>query len=457
MASSYQRKIAAGAPRNDMSPFSVYEAALNVTIATFGSRGDTQPHLALALGLRQAGHRVTLVASGDLAGWIRSYGVDVHPMRFSAQEFMRKPEVAAIFKSRNILRQFRTIRHVMDTLVGGVLDDTRQAAQEADFLVLPITECGGVDIAGRRGIPMAYASLQPMFPPTRAFPSFFLPFRYSRSGHMNRLTYTLFMRATWPFLGGSFNDWRATRLGLPPWRTMKEMFDARRGFGTPWLFAYSPQVVPKPPDWEDIHHVTGYWFLDAPPDWQPSAELARFLDSGPPPVYIGFGSMSDKDPERQTRMALHALELTRQRGILSTGWGGFARLEASVNAFYVDDVPHGWLFPRMAAVVHHGGAGTTGAGLRAGVPSLIAAFAADQYAWAERVVKLGVGPRMADAKNLTAEKLAKAIDTAANDSGMRARAASVGEKIRAENGVAGAVEIIERHADEFHRRFRKES
>lgn len=425
---------------------------MNVTIATFGSRGDTQPQLALALGLRRAGHRPTLVAASDLVGWIRSYGVDVIPTHFSAQEFMRRPDIAALMKGRNLLRQLRTVRRVMDTLVGGVLDDTMRAAQGTDFLILPITECGGVDIATRLRIPAAYVSLSPMYPPTRAFPSFFLPFRFPSGGRINRLTYAAFMRLAWPALGGSFNRWRTGRFGLPPWRSMRDMLDARRGFQTPWLYAYSPCVLPKPPDWEDIHHVTGYWFLDPPSGWKPSADLARFLENGPPPVYIGFGSMSDKDPERQALTAVKALKLAGQRGVISTGWGGVARLEASADALFVDDVPHGWLFPKMSAIVHHGGAGTTGAGLRAGVPSLIAPFAGDQYGWADRVVKLGVGPKMENAKTLTAEGLAGAIRRAAGDADLRARAAALGGRIRNEDGVARAVEVIERHAAEFDRR-----
>ncbi|MBN1438506.1 MAG: glycosyltransferase [Anaerolineales bacterium] len=236
---------------------------MNVTIGTVGSRGDIQPLLALALGLQRAGHRVRLVAQRDLEDWIRPYGAAVHPMQFSVREFMSRPDVVALFKSRNMPRQLRTIRRVLDTLVGGVLDETLQAAQGADFLILPITECGGVDIATQGRIPMAYASLQPMYPPTRAFPSFFLPLRFSSNARINRLTYSAFLRMAWPFLGGSFNRWRADRFGLPPWRTMREMLEARRGFGTPWLFAFSPSVVPKPPDWEDFHHITGYWFLDA--------------------------------------------------------------------------------------------------------------------------------------------------------------------------------------------------
>jgi UDP:flavonoid glycosyltransferase YjiC (YdhE family) len=330
-----------------------------------------------------------------------------------------------------------------------VLDDCWQASQEAEFVILGSTLCGAIDIASQRGIPMAFVSLQPMLSPTRAFPSFFFPLRFSLGGGYNHLTYMLFMRAYWLIQSRPYNRWRATHFGLPPCRSLLEMLNTLCKSRTPWLFGFSPQVLPKPPDWEDNHHVTGYWFLDTRPSWQPSVELMHFLESGPPPVYVGFGSMYGKDPERHTRLALRALELTGQRGVLLTGWGGVACLDTSASVNYVSDVPHSWLFPRMAAVVHHGGAGTTAAGLRAGVPSIITPFLFDQYAWADRVVKLGVGPRITDSKRLTAEKLAQAITTAVNDSALRARAAALGGRIRAENGVARAVEVVERHAAEF--------
>jgi sterol 3beta-glucosyltransferase len=138
--------------------------------------------------------------------------------------------------------------------------------------------------------------------------------------------------------------------------------------------------------------------------------------------------------------------LSGQRGVLLTGWGGLTRRATSANVCFVDDVPHAWLFPRLAAVIHHGGAGTTGAGLRAGVPSIITPFVTDQWAWAERVAALDVGPRVPGIRKLTAEKLAAAIQTAVKDSAQRARAAALGAKIRAEDGLARAVEIIERQA-----------
>lgn len=163
--------------------------------------------------------------------------------------------------------------------------------------------------------------------------------------------------------------------------------------------------------------------------------------------------MSHEDPERMTHLALRALELSGQRGVLTTGWGGIARQTAPPSVFFVDDVPHSWLFPRMAAVVHHGGAGTTGAGLRAGGPNIITPFAPnDQPAWAERVAALSVGLRLPGSKKLTAEQLAAAIQTAVTDSGLRARAAALGEKIRAEDGVARAIEIIEHHAHGYPKR-----
>ncbi|MBN1431123.1 MAG: glycosyltransferase family 1 protein [Anaerolineae bacterium] len=423
---------------------------MKITICALGSRGDTQPFLALAVGLQQAGHRVTLAATHNFAEWIRSQGVTAYPVRHNPQEDMQDPEIQAAIKGRNWLRQLPVLRDKLNAILSEMMDDCWQAAEDAEFVIVNTIAYGGAEIASQRDIPMAFAALQPLYP-TRAFSSFAFPF--APGGRWNYLTHKLGLRLMWLMFGVPINHWRTTRFDVSPWRSFSEIFNARRDFDTPWLWGYSPLVVPKPPDWEDHHYVTGYWFLDAPSGWQPPAELACFLESGPPPVYMGFGSMSDKDPERQTRLALRALEITGQRGVLSTGWGGIARLATSASVFYIDDVPHGWLFPRMAAVVHHGGAGTTAAGLRAGVPGIITPYSGDQYGWARWVEKLGVGPRITDNKRLTAEKLAQAIDTAVNDSALRARAAALGDRIRAENGVARAAEVIERHSAEFNQRF----
>ena len=415
---------------------------MKILISTLGSRGDIQPYLGLAVGLQHAGHRVTLSAPQTFAEWIQLYGVNAHPVRFNPQEVMQ-----SLAKTKNPFQAMRAMREVMDTGVTQAFDDCWQAAQDTDFLIQTGTGNNALEIAVRRGIPVAFAYLVPMAP-TRAFPMFWLPFRSSPGGGYNYLTHTLVSRVLWLSVGGpTTNKWR-TRLGLPVWRSEAEMHNYARSLGTPSLYGYSLSVLPKPPDWDEYQHITGYWFLDAQPDWplRAPADLLHFLENGPPPVYVGFGSMSPENPERQTRLALRALEIAGQRGVLLTGWGGLTRLATPPNVFFVDNAPHAWLFPRMAAVVHHGGAGTTAAGLRAGAPSIIAPFGGDQVSWADLVVRLGVGPRAAEMKKLTAEKLAAAIRAAVSDSAMRARAAAFGEKIRAEDGVARAVEVIERHA-----------
>jgi UDP:flavonoid glycosyltransferase YjiC (YdhE family) len=303
-----------------------------------------------------------------------------------------------------------------------------------------------LEAAEKRGIPAALTYLIP-FAPTRAFPSFFLgPLRFSLGAGYNRLTHTVMHQVLWSGMGGPMtNNWRK-KLGLKPWRSYAELLAYGRRLRMPMLYGFSPNVIPPPPDWDEHQHITGYWFLGAQPGWQPPADLLRFLESGPPPVYVGFGSINLGNGENKTRLVLRALELSGQRGVVLIGWGGLSRAASPSDVLFVEDAPHSWLFPRMTAVMHHGGAGSTGAGLRAGVPSIVTPFTGDQCAWAERVVHLGVGPRAPGIRSLTAEKLAAAINIAVNDSALRQRAAALGEKIRAENGVARAVEIIERHA-----------
>jgi sterol 3beta-glucosyltransferase len=189
--------------------------------------------------------------------------------------------------------------------------------------------------------------------------------------------------------------------------------------------------------------VTGYWFLDPAEDWMPAPALVDFLAAGPPPVYVGFGSMSSRKPEETTALILGALARTGQRGIIHAGWGGMQRADLPDSVLMIDGVPFSWLFPRVAVVVHHGGAGTTSAGLRAGVPAVVVPFFGDQPYWGQRVADLGVGPAPIPRKKLTAERLAQAIQVAVTDHAMRQRAAELGTKIRAEDGVACAVAVVE--------------
>jgi UDP:flavonoid glycosyltransferase YjiC (YdhE family) len=213
--------------------------------------------------------------------------------------------------------------------------------------------------------------------------------------------------------------------------------------GLPILYGFSPSVIPVPSDWDDNIHVTGYWFVDEADDWTPPPALVDFLESGAPPVYIGFGSLSNRNPEETADLVIRALKLTNQRAILLSGWGGLHKTDLPESIFMINSIPHSWLFPRVAAVVHHGGASTTAAGLRAGVPSVIVPFYGDQPFWGRRIAELGVGQNPIPRAKLTSERLASAIQQAVTDKGMHERAAILGEKIRAEDGIARAAEVIQ--------------
>lgn len=424
---------------------------MKITISSHGTRGDVQPYLALAVGLQQAGHHVTLATSYNYTNWIETYGIQTHPTSFSLQNFMQQPEVKAILKGRNILKQLRIFRQMMSKGIE-VVDDVWAAIQGADFAIQSPLSSGALEAAHIHGLPVALAYPVP-FAPTCAFPSFFIGWaRFSLGASYNRLTHTVMHQFLWRNMSGPITNTLRKKLSLPRQRSYAEQRTYAHKLGTPSLYGFSSHIIPKPADWDALQHITGYWFLETPPDWQPSSELCHFLESDPPPVYLGFGSMNLGDSEAKTRLILKALELSGQRGVISTGWGALTSLSAPTNIFFVEDVPHTWLFPQMAAVVHHGGAGTTAVGLRAGVPNIITPLGADQYAWAERVVQLGVGPPAPAFKSLTAQKLARVITTAVQDSALHVRAAALGEKIRAENGLARAVEIIERHATDFRQR-----
>ena len=286
---------------------------------------------------------------------------------------------------------------------------------------------------------MVAAAVMPLAPtaqrPMLAFPGWpsFVP------GY-NGVTHWLAYQLVWQAFRPTINRWRREALGLGPAR----FWGDHRALGqhTPVLNGFSEQMVPRPPDWGPQVHVTGYWFAEEA-GWEVPAALARFLEAGPPPVYVGFGSMPVRDAARLTELVVAALDRAGQRGIVGTGWAGIGQGALPETVLAVDYAPYGWLFPRMAAVVHHGGSGTTALGLRAGVPSLVVPFVFDQFYWGRRIAELGVGPAPAHFGKLTAEGLAAAIDEAVNDGGMRQRARALGERIRAEDGLGMAVRMLE--------------
>jgi UDP:flavonoid glycosyltransferase YjiC (YdhE family) len=272
----------------------------------------------------------------------------------------------------------------------------------------------------------------------------------------NLTSHWLAYQIVWQAFRPTINRWRREALGLgraPFWGRFGETRREVPRQEVPVLNGFSGHVVPRPPDWGDRVQVTGYWFPEEE-EWQPPADLVRFLEGGPPPVFVGFGSMPVPDAEGTTALVLEALRRSGQRGIVHAGWGGVGSRDLPEWAFRLEYAPYGWLFPRMAAVVHHGGSGTTAFGLRAGVPSLVVPFVFDQFYWGRRIAELGVGPAPVPFGKLTAEGLAAAIDEAVSDGEMQQRARGLGERIRAEDGLGAAVKVLEeclhRHAVDGH-------
>jgi sterol 3beta-glucosyltransferase len=213
--------------------------------------------------------------------------------------------------------------------------------------------------------------------------------------------------------------------------------------GLPFLYGYSPSVMPTPSRWPSTRTVGGYWFLEDSPEWTPAPRLEAFLQEGPAPLYVGFGSMTTGDPAGMTRVILEAVRRTGQRAVLSTGWGGLRTEDLPASVLPIGFVPHDWLFARVSMAIHHGGAGTTAAVLKAGTPSIIVPFFADQFFWGRRVLDLGVGPAPIPRKELSVESLEKAIRTVLGNSEMTARARQMAQAIRSEDGVAAAVASVE--------------
>jgi len=276
----------------------------------------------------------------------------------------------------------------------------------------------------------------PAFPPWRTGLSFLEPF-------YNRATYLLEDSVFWYLIKPVINRWRQDCLSLGPY--LKNPFTKRTWSQGPFFYGFSRHVIPEPPDWGSSIHVTGYWFLKGSAAWTPPSDLIDFLESGPPPIYVGFGSMVNRNPEELTSIILRALARTAQRGILLTGWGGISNRDLPTEVFKIESVPHDWLFPRVSAVIHHGGAGTTAAGLRAGRPTLVVPFFGDQTFWGWRIYQLGVGPKPIPRRKLTVSALAAAIEQLVGNSRYAIRAEAVGAEIRGENGVENTVRLLRKY------------
>jgi sterol 3beta-glucosyltransferase len=411
---------------------------MRITILTYGSRGDVQPFLALALGLQKTGHTVRLAAPARFADLAAGHAVPFAPLAGDPAEISRRLNDAG----QNPVGMVSAMQDYIFAIAPEVVRQVKAAMQDADLVVHTFLFTTGAHAFARElGIPDVSVQIFPIFAPTRAFPA--VAFPNIPPGGLSYLTHWLTTQVFWH--GGNLGYYQLRKKAPDDFpKKVSWPFTPVDGSPlTPLLLAISPSVLPRPDDWSSPHlHIPGYFFLDLPA-YRPPAELADFLAAGEAPVCISFGSMVNQKAERIGRDVLAALAATGQRGVVLTGWGGWRPDQSPEDVLYLDAAPHDWLFPHCRAVVHHGGAGTTAAGLRAGVPNVVVPFAADQPFWAKRVAALGAGPEPIPVGRLSAETLSVTLQRALGDTAFREQAADLGSRIRGEDGIGAAVRLIE--------------
>ncbi|MFF0473873.1 glycosyltransferase [Streptomyces sp. NPDC004284] len=392
---------------------------MRIVIITAGSRGDVAPFTGLGRRLLDAGHQVAVAAHPSFAALVGDCGLEHRPVPGDPQGLVRDWARAASREEAQALTR---------AYADGIADGVAEAVEGGADLLLtahgpaPLSRTAGEAF----GIPVIGTYLVPSFA-TGEFPLPHARNTDGRSPEDNLAAGRDVLRRAEGVFAGALTRLR-DRLGLPD-DTPSAAADIRPAF-----HGFSPLVVPRPADWPPGVEVTGYWWPARPHAWQPPAALVDFLQAGPPPVFIGFGSMAAGQGERLGELVAEAVERAGVRAVVQAGWAGLSVGGADVLA--IGDVPHDWLFPRTAAVVHHAGAGTTAAGLRAGVPAVPVPVMYDQPFWAARLRELGVAPRAVPFRDLTAEALADAITACLSDPALRHRAAALGRAIAAEDGAA---------------------
>lgn len=416
---------------------------MRITLVTIGSRGDVYPYVALGKGLRKSGHQVRVATHERFEPLIRRHDLEFGPVVGDPRDAVESDAGQAWLGTGGNPAAFGwRMAQLMRPMMKDAVRDCWAACRDADLVLCSLVGWlpaqSSVDNTGTPCIP---AFLQPVTP-TRSFPAAAWPAQSNLGAWYNLLTYRVGDQALWHLFRSALNEARRDVLGLGPLPLRTPMAQARRR-GDPVLYGYSPTVVPPPPDWPPSVTVTGYWVLEDDRDWRPPPDLSEFLGSEPAPVYVGFGSMHQRSAPEITQTVVAALEKAGRKGILLTGWGGLSSADLPEHVYPVESVPHEWLFPRVGAVVHHCGAGTTAAGLRAGVPTVPLPFFGDQPFWARRLYQLGVATTPIPVRHLSADRLAEAIVRATTNREIRDRAARIGERLRMENGVARAVEAVD--------------
>ncbi|KAH7142697.1 hypothetical protein B0J13DRAFT_636314 [Dactylonectria estremocensis] len=446
---------------------------LNIVIQIVGSRGDVQPFVALGKVLKDThGHRIRIATHPTFRNFIEENGLEFFNIGGDPTELMafmvKNPSLMPGFDAITSGEVKRRRRGIEEILMGcwrscieggnglgppqprskGSPLDANEDPFIADAIIANPPSFAHIHIAEKMRIPLHMMFTMP-WSPTRQFPHPLANIQSSNADDFmtNYLSYTLVEMMTWQGLGDVINRFRQRVLNLPPLSLIWAPGLLER-LKVSWTYCWSPALIPKPNDWGKHIDISGFFFLNLASTYTPDPQLEAFLSSGPPPVYIGFGSIVAEDPNTMTRMIFKAIELSGVRALVSKGWGGLAADEIGLpdNVFMLGDVPHDWLFEHVSCVVHHGGAGTTATGIKAGKPTLVVPFFGDQQFWGSMIARAKAGPEPIRHKDLTAENLAEAIQFCLLPETLH-QATQLGEKIREEKGTDIGAQSFHHHID----------
>lgn len=403
---------------------------MKVTCLTIGSRGDVQPYIALCKGLIAEGHKPRIATHLEFKSWIEGHGIEFAPVEGDPAELMRICIQNGTFTWAFLREANSKFRGWLDEL----LVSAWTACQGSDLLIESPSAMAGIHIAEALGIPYFRAFTMP-WTRTRAYPHAFVMPEHKMGGAYNYFTYLMFDNLFWKATAGQINRWRNACLGLP--NTSLEKLQPNK---VPFLYNFSPSVVAPPLDYSDWIRVTGYWFLDEGTEWTPPDDLREFIEKARRDdkklVYVGFGSIIVPDPAKMTQDVIDAVLRADVRCVLSKGWSdrlgdgqaaSVPEVQLPPEIFQIKSAPHDWLFSQMDAAAHHGGSGTTGASMRAGIPTIVRPFFGDQFFFGARLEDLGVGICL---RKWGAGAFARALWEATHSERMVLKAKVLGESIR---------------------------
>ncbi len=412
---------------------------MRISVLAVGSRGEVEPLIALGHGLSAAGHEVTLATHQSFERLTREQGLKFAPLWGSPEEAIQTEAGQRLIHSGyNMVRAASALFELLNQASQRMFEKCWRACDEAEAIVFGQIAIVGPHIAQKLGIPAVGAYVNPIHP-VRATAAFSAPGAppLRLGGWYNSLSHRMVMMGFASLWWANLNRWRRKRLDFGPVSLRRVLAHHH-----PIVYGFSPTLVARPREWGSSTHVSGYWFLTPPQEWQPPADLLAFLNAGPSPVFLGFGTMQDSG-SAMTAIVREALQLAGERGIVLTGPECREESGADNTVYRTSSIPFRWLFPRVAAAVHHGGLGTSHCAARAGVPQIAVPFMGDQYFWGNRLWQLGVAHRPIPRRSVTAPALATAIKSILRDASMRQRAVDCAGRVATEEGVASAVAFIE--------------